>query len=273
MKIDDIQAIDVHGHYGNYTHGSYTDETNNEKYQLIDHFMTANAEEVIRRAKVCNTEQTVVSPLKALFSKSAEDVISANQHAAEVAQKYRELLQWVVIHPLYPETYHQADEMLQMPQCVGIKIHPETHRYPIKQHGEKIFELAARHKTVIKAHSGEQNSLPNDFIFFADRFPEMSLILAHLGLGWDGDYSLQVRAIQASKAGNIYTDTSSARSITPNLIEWAVSEIGADRILYGTDTPLYLSAMQRARINYAEIENKEKLLILRENAIQLLKLQ
>lgn len=56
------------------------------------------------------------------------------------------------------------------------------------------------------------------------------------------------------------------------LVEWAVGEIGADRILYGTDTPLYQSEMQRARIDHAELTDQHKQLILRENAVALLDL-
>ena len=83
---------------------------------------------------------------------------------------------------------------------------------------------------------------------------------------------MQVRAIQESTAGNVYVDTSSARSIMPGLVEWAVSEIGAERILYGTDTPLYSASMQRARIDLADVTDEQKRLILRENAISLLEL-
>ncbi|GIS63043.1 MAG: hypothetical protein CM1200mP2_52680 [Planctomycetaceae bacterium] len=58
----------------------------------------------------------------------------------------------------------------------------------------------------------------------------------------------------------------------PQLVEWAVGEIGADRILYGTDTPLYSAEMQRARIDHAELTDDQKKLILRENAVALLDL-
>ena len=98
----------------------------------------------------------------------------------------------------------------------------------------------------------------------------MRLILAHLGCGWDGDLTHQIRAIQQNKHGNVFTDTSSARSITPKLIEWGVREVGAERILFGTDTPLYFSAMQRARIDHAELSDREKRMILCENAEKLL---
>jgi uncharacterized protein len=82
--------------------------------------------------------------------------------------------------------------------------------------------------------------------------------------------ALQVRAVQASRHRNVFTDTSSASSLIPNLIEWAVKEIGAERILYGTDSPLYSAAMQRARIDHAELSDAEKRMILRENAQRLL---
>jgi predicted TIM-barrel fold metal-dependent hydrolase len=67
----------------------------------------------------------------------------------------------------------------------------------------------------------------------------------------------------------LVTDTSSAKSITSNLIEWAVGEIGAEHILYGTDSPLYFAPMQRARIDNADISDRDKRLILHDNAARL----
>ena len=80
----------------------------------------------------------------------------------------------------------------------------------------------------------------------------------------------QVRAVQRSRHGNVYADTSSSRSIVPGLIEWAVREVGAERILYGTDSPLYFAPMQRARIDQAEMPDEAKRVILRGNAERLL---
>ena len=70
----------------------------------------------------------------------------------------------------------------------------------------------------------------------------------------------------------VFTDTSSAKSITPKLIEWTVREIGAERVLYGTDSPLYFAPMQRARIDHAEFSDREKKLVLCENAMRILRL-
>jgi predicted TIM-barrel fold metal-dependent hydrolase len=263
MSSETIQAIDVHAHYGKYERG---------KADIVNDFMTGGADVVVRRARQANVCWTIVSPLEALLPRFGGDPVSGNRNAAKIVAETDGLLQYVVIDPLKPETYRQAEEMLQLPKCVGIKIHPEEHGYPIREHGEAIFRFAAKHRAVVLTHSSEQNSLADDFVPFANAYPDVRLILAHIGCGWDGDLTHQVRAIQKGKHGNLYADTSSARSITPLLIEWAVREVGVERVLFGTDTPLYFTAMQRTRIDQAELSDHDKRLILRDNALKLFKI-
>lgn len=258
-----IAAIDVHGHYGAYERGD----------PLINNFMTADGATVVRRARQAATCLTVVSPLQGLLPRGGGDPVAGNLDAARLVAQTDGLLQWVIVDPLKPATYEQAEEMLRQPRCVGIKLHPEEHCYPIAQHGEALFSFAAKQRAVVLVHSSEKNSQASDFVVFANAFPEVRLILAHLGCGWDGDLGHQVRAIQQSKHGNVFTDTSSARSITPRLIEWAVGEVGAEHILFGTDTPLYFAPMQRARIDHAELSDADRRRILRDNAVRLLGLE
>ncbi len=256
-----ISAIDVHGHYGDYIQLDNT--------ELYNRMMCGDAAEVVRRATEVNIGLTIVSPLLALLPRFKANAAVGNDEAARIVAQTPGLKQYVVIDPQRPETYAQANEMLKQPQCVGIKLHPEEHGYPIREHAAPIFEFAAARNAIVLTHSSEQNSLCEDFVPWANRFPEVRLILAHIGCGWDGDVTHQVRAIQKSQHRNMYADTSSARSIMPNLIEWAVSQIGAERVLFGTDTPLYSTAMQRARINLADLSDANKRLILRDNAVKL----
>lgn len=260
MSTESIAAIDVHAHFGDYDCG---------RPDLVNELMTGDAETVVRRATRANVRLTIASPLEALLPRGRGDAVSGNRNAARICAETPGLLQYVVIDPRRPETYQQAEEMLKLPSCAGIKIHPEEHIYPIQDHGEPIFEFAARHRAVVLSHSSEKNSLAAELVVFANRYPEARLILAHIGCGWDPDYSHQVRAIQQSRHGNVYADTSSARSITPNLIEWAVREVGAERVLFGTDTPLYHTSMQRIRIDHAELTDAQKRMILCENAERL----
>ena len=256
-----ISAIDVHGHYGTYIQIDKTD--------LYNRMMSGDAAEIVRRAAAVNVGLTIVSPLLALLPRFQANAAVGNEEAARIVAQTPGLKHYVVIDPKRPETYAQADEMLRQPQCVGIKLHPEEHGYPIREHAALLFEFAAARKAIVLTHSSEQNSLCEDFVPWANRFPEVRLILAHIGCGWDGDVTHQVRAIQKCQHGNVFADTSSARSIMPNLIEWAVSQIGAERVLFGTDTPLYSTAMQRARIDHADLPDTDKRLILRDNAVRL----
>jgi uncharacterized protein len=255
-----IQAIDVHAHYGT---------CNNSAFKLVNELLSGGPERVLHFSKIANIRLSLVSPLKAIFPRRGGDPVSANQTSAEMIKETPGILYWAVVDPTKKETFEQAEDLLKTPYCIGIKIHPEEHDYKISEFGRKIFEFASKNSAVIQTHSGEKNSMPEDVTIFANEFPEVKIIVSHLGCGWDLDPSHQVRAIQKCRYDNMYTDTSSAKSIMPNLIEWAANEIGAERILFGTDSPLYYSPMQRARIDFAEINLIDKKKILFQNALKL----
>jgi hypothetical protein len=262
ISIGSLQAIDVHAHVG------VCVDDNAQTGQ----FMTGDGERVAQLAARAGTEITVVSALRALMPPDGYDALRGNEEARRAVEASAHLRLWAVLEPRLPESYRQVERLLAHPLCVGIKIHPEMHRYSVAEYGREIFAFAARHGAAVQTHSGEGRSLPLDFVPFADEHPEVTLILSHLGYGDSGDLTQQVRALQQSRGANIYTDTSSMKSLVPRLIEWAVAEVGADRILYGTDSPLYFAPMQRARIDHAEMPDEAKRLILRENAERVLRL-
>ena len=264
MQCEVQQAIDMHAHYGMWK------REGEDCPRLTDRLVSADAARVAEIGLKNNTPLTVVSPLKALVPRGRAKVLEGNEEAARDVAATDGLLQWVVVNPLEPATYEQAAEMLQLPKCVGMKIHPEEHCYPISAHGRALFEFAAEHGALVTTHSGEPNSRPEAFVPFANDFPEVQLILAHLGHTDDDDHTHHVRAIQQCRHNNVFVDTSSAINIFPGLLEWAVGEIGADRLLYGTDSPLYFVPMQRARIDHAEISEEEKKMILHDNSAALL---
>jgi predicted TIM-barrel fold metal-dependent hydrolase len=61
-------------------------------------------------------------------------------------------------------------------------------------------------------------------------YPEAMLIEAHIGGG--GDWEWAIRQLRA--APSVYLDTSGS-VIDEGMIEMAVRELGADRLLFGTD--------------------------------------
>ena len=85
--------------------------------------------------------------------------------------------------------------------------------------------------------------------------------MAHLG------NESHINAVKNAKYGNVYVDTSGMASLKNQLIEYTVSEIGSERILFGTDT--YSAAAQRGRIEFSNIADKDKENILCNNARKL----
>jgi predicted TIM-barrel fold metal-dependent hydrolase len=151
--------------------------------------------------------------------------------------------------------------MLESPKCVGIKLHPPCHGYSLREYGDKIFSFASEHKAVIQIHPEES---PDYILPFADRYPDVSFIMAHMGFFRESSYA---DAILLSKCGNVYADTSGSASTKNKVIEYMVERCGSERILFGTDT--YAAGFQKGRIEYALISEKDKENIFWRNAEKL----
>ncbi len=161
MTAKDLQAIDVHAHFGDYRQN---------KSELVNEFCSADAETVVFRAKAANTRLTFVSPLRALTPRFNNDPVGGNEEAVSIIEQTDGLMQWVVVDPLKPKTYQQAEEILKRDQCVGIKIHPEEHGYKITEHGRAFFEFAAAHGAMVMLGSyivdpGDDVDYPAAFVF------------------------------------------------------------------------------------------------------------
>ena len=204
----DIRAIDVHAHLGPCRGG---------RNPTLDRFRSIDVDLLTARACTARVSLTIVSHLECLFPRGHADVIEGNRKAIQAVRGRDDLLMWAVLNPLLPDSFDQARELLQHPRCAGLKIHPEEHEYPIAERGSRVFEFAAAHKAIVLSHSGEPNSMPGDVLSAAAAFPEVAVILAHLGCGWDGDPTHQVRAVQAAGLPNVYVDTSSAMNVTPSV--------------------------------------------------------
>ena len=260
--VGSLQAIDVHGHVGRYDRGAQRRQ---------DRLMSGSAAQVAELARRANIGITVVSALEALMPFGG-DPLRGNEVAVRAVAEQPSLRFWAVLHPTVAGSYRQVEELLAHPAGCGIKIHPDAHHYLISEDGAAIFDFAARQRAVVLTHSGDYGASPEDFVPFCDAHPELRLILAHLGHDPDSMHR-QVFACQRARHGNVFVDTSSAKSIRSGLIEAAVADLGPERLLFGTDTPLYFPPAQRARIDQALIGEDAKRAILVENAATLLGLR
>jgi predicted TIM-barrel fold metal-dependent hydrolase len=82
----------------------------------------------------------------------------------------------------------------------------------------------------------------------AERVPEATLILAHIGTGHGITATEWLDSIEmAKKHSNVYLET--CTSITSyGQIEMAIREVGAERLVFGSDSPMLDPSVQKAKI-------------------------
>jgi predicted TIM-barrel fold metal-dependent hydrolase len=111
-------------------------------------------------------------------------------------------------------------------------------------------------------HTGEGpqtgESTPDDLAALARRHPQIPLILGHTGGNWE----LGIRAVQ--RFPNVSVDLA-GNDPCAGMVEMAVRELGAQRVLYGSDSGGRSFASQIAKVHGAAISDREKRLIFKEN--------
>ena len=136
---------------------------------------------------------------------------------------------------------------------------------------DAIVKRAAELKAVIFQHTwfktdgsnlaGE--STPLDLVELAKRHPDVPLICGHTGGTWE----LGIRAVRASR--NVHVDLAGSDPVN-GFVEMAVRELGAERVIYGSDCGGRSFASQLGKVLGARIPEDARKLILGENLKRLL---
>ncbi len=136
-----------------------------------------------------------------------------------------------------------------------------------------LMEAAEHHQLVVLQHAWSMTKIrqrsfhtdPADVATLARRFPGVRIIMAHLtGCG--------VRGVLAVKdCPNVVVDTSGAAP-EAGLVEYAVAQLGAERVFYGSDAPIRDFGVALARITGTQLDVATKKKILFGNARALLRL-
>ena len=203
--------------------------------------------------------------------------------AYEIAEAAYDLSNGRLVYSLiYDPHYSEASvewlkKALDRPGFVGIKIHPSFHQvWPEDSRYEPIWRFAAEHSLPILTHSwavsgynpAQRFSTPDHFAHCLERFPQVNLVLGHAGGRYEGHLAA---AELVRQYPNVYVDTS-GDCYAHGFIEWLVAQVGAERILFGSDMNWVDPRTHLARVYDADITLEEKRLILGENSCQLYRL-
>lgn len=202
-----------------------------------------------------------------------------NRLAAELNEKMDEtrVFSFGAIHPECENYKEIIDEIVAM-DLRGIKLHPDYQKMFFDDEKYiRVMDYAANKGLGIIVHAGEDVGLPDTIHCTPDMIlnvwkhiqPE-KLILAHMG-GWRLWDEVEEKIVGLP----LYLDTAVVLNskfpvkLSDEQFRRMVRNHGADKILYGTDSPWYEQCQALEDFDNANLERREKEMILGENANRL----
>ena len=210
----------------------------------------------------------IYSPARAqhLFWRE-EDIAAMAEAVANVIPKYSERffsLLW--LNPALPSEFNikLVERYMVNGSIDGVKLSIQ-----MNARDERLEPLAAylqEHDIPVLFHSWYKTvnkyryeSDPSDIVDLACRFPELRILMAHLT-------GCKKRGVQdIKKYENIFIDTSGSQP-EDGYLEYAIDELGADRIVFGSDFPGRDIGTQLGRIYSVDMDDEMRNKILYKNA-------
>jgi uncharacterized protein len=181
----------------------------------------------------CGVSLAIMQPV----ATKAGQVAGINDWAASIASD--RVVPFGAMHPDIPDAAAEVGRMASL-GLRGFKLHPEHQAFaPDDARLAPIYEAAIAHNMTVFFHAGHDelhetlHGTPESFVAVLDGFPEMRVVLAHLG-----GYRVWNRVAELLVGRDVYLDTAFTLGHLPeaDFVE-IVHAHGAERILFGSDGP------------------------------------
>jgi len=211
---------------------------------------------------------SVVQPVASKVSQ----VRAINDWAAEIS--HDEVIAFGSVHPDFTDLDAELGRLVGL-GLRGIKLHPEYQEFfPDDERMDAVYAAAAKWHLIVLFHAGEDVGLPTvrstpaAFASVLDRFPDLTVVLAHMG-GWR-QWDEVVRLLAGR---DVYLET----SFTPSYLDGPklcrlVEAHGYEKVLFGSDGPWADAAAEVERLRGLGLPGDALEAILWRNAARLLKL-
>lgn len=175
---------------------------------------------------------------------------------------------FAAMHPDHPDMAGEVERALGL-GLKGFKIHPDIQQIALDDRRlYKLYELIEG-RVPLLAHTGDSRydySHPKRMAKVARDFPRLTFICAHLG-GWT-----QWDEAEGELADSgVYVDCSSSLyALSPERARQIIRRFGAERVLFGTDYPMWTPKTELDRLYALGLKPREMEMILHENAERLI---
>ena len=165
-------------------------------------------------------------------------VASINDFIAHVVTTHDTLIGFAAMHQDFENPETELERATEMGLC-GIKLHPDTQEVNMDDPRlMRVYEIAERRGLPLTIHCGDYRydySHPRRLKRILHEFPNLIVNAAHFG-GW----SIQDYALEFLEDEQCFLDVSSSmHSLGPRRTRELVYLYGCDRILFGSDFPMW----------------------------------
>ncbi len=224
---------------------------------------SATAENLIEAGKKGGVDKFVILPVAI----KPEHVQSINNFAISEEKAHSEFYAFGTLHAAMNNPMLEIERISA--DVKGIKFHPDTQLFNADD--DRLLPVfdAIQGRLPVLFHCGDTRfdySHPKRIKRIIEMFPKLTVIAAHLG-GW----SMYETGYELLKNEDCYFDLSSSLMFLEK--ERAVRIIrsyGSDRVLFGTDFPLWSPAEEVERFLSLGLTDEENERILYKNALRLL---
>ncbi|HOQ06873.1 MAG TPA: amidohydrolase family protein [Clostridiales bacterium] len=197
-----------------------------------------------------------------------EQVRAINDYIAEVQSAHPEFVGFATLHPGLGNVAAEVDRIIGL-GLRGIKLHPEFQRFSIDDDDMMPIYEAVEGRLPVLMHMGDENadsSSPVRLSRVLDRFPGLVVIAAHFG-----GYRMWDLSCEYLIGRNVYLDTSSTLAfISPEQATDMIRKHGADKVLFGSDYPMWDHREELERFMALDLTEEERKAVLYGNAEKLL---
>lgn len=194
---------------------------------------------------------------------------SINQFIARTVKQSSGLMTGLgTLHPDTEDVEKEVENIIEL-GLKGVKLHPDIQRFELDcKKSMHIFEVCEGRLPVL-LHTGDNRydySNPNRLIPVLETFPKLQVIGAHFG-GW----SIWEEATEKlHKYENLLVDCSSSLyAISPETATKLVRIYGADRVLFGSDYPVFPPVEEVKRFMKLDLTEAERQKIFWDNSSNL----
>ena len=244
----DFDIIDAHTHV----------------HSLPNHMWDSPPERIVKLMDEANISRAIIMP----YGEILPEDLSLLEYTISSVKKYpQRLIGFARMHPGGGKEGVEIFEKSVVEDGIrGLKFHPVgTSIHPADPLSVMFVKKACELGIPTLFHCGDEEwTLPLQIARLLKKVPEAKVILGHMG----GYFHVEDAIAVAKDYENCYLETSATPN--PKIIEKAVAELGAQRVIFGSDGPGCLPKLEVEKITVLHLDAQSEKQIFHDNIMQLL---